>query len=279
MCRATLLLVLAALAAADRGVAQAPPAPAKPQPAAQTVVTPAGEVRVLPDGEAAKLVARVQTAVLSPGARKEKPRKAGDKEAPVASWTTRLQEVEELGRVQHASLVPLLEKVMLGDPNDTVRIKAAESLLAQPGKPATALAIRLLKDRKFLERGALTAPLIKLCSHYGAPDDVWAQLYKRFLDLAVVAQQTLIESIGQRKDWNAVDLLLDHIDAPKPANVDDPNNPPEAYWKQRWEQWRGFTPQLQQACKTLFGRSFGSREEAQEWIQAQGGIAKLRQSR
>jgi hypothetical protein len=221
----------------------------------------------------------VQSELLSPSARKDKPRKAGDKEAPTAARTVRLDRDEELGRVQHASLVPLIEKIMLSDPNDTVRIKAAESLLAQPGKPATALAIRLLEDRKFLERGALAAPLIRLCTHYGAPDKVWGQLYRRFLDLAVVAQQAVIDSIGQRKDWNGVDLLLDHIDAPKPANVDDANNPPEEYWKRRWEQWRAFTPQVQSACKVLFGRSFGSREEAQEWIKAQGGIAKLRQSR
>lgn len=250
--------------------------PAQASAKIEKTLTPIGEVRVLDKKEATQLVARLKNLVLSKKARRDKKKKKGKSYTP--SFIDRLQEVEAIGQVQHSSLARLLKKVMLHDPNDAVRIKAAEALLAQPKKDAVKIARELLKERKFLERGSLAAPMIRIVSFYGAPKDTWKRLRQRFLDIGSLGQQALLEHIGERKDWDHIGLILDNIEAPAPANVDDPNNPPASYWKGRWEQWSAFQPALKEACRKLFGKTFKSRRDAELWISEKGGIKQLRKA-
>ena len=240
----------------------------------QTVVTPVGEVRILDKKEARSLVAKLKKDLLSRRAKSSRKKKGKP-----ATFIARLELVEGLAKVQHESLVPILRKVMTGDPSNAVRIKAAESLLAQPKKPAVKLAAKLIEERDFMTSGSMAAPLIKLLSHHGAPKKTWKFLRRRFLELGTRGQQALLEHIGKSKDWDALELLLAHIDEPRPINVDDPSNPPASYWKKRWEAWRDFKPQLLTALEQLVGKRVESAKAARDYIRSQGGAVKLRKKR
>jgi hypothetical protein len=58
-----------------------------------------------------------------------------------------------------------------------------------------------------------------------------------------------------------------------------PTNPPAEYWKARWEAWQAFKPALVESMQKLLGKEFYTRKQAEEWIEEQGGIRKLRQSK
>ncbi len=261
--------------------------------APQTVVTPAGEVRVLSNDEAKRLVVRFKKLVLSSkslaaerkAAKRKKKKKKGKTKPPrraagtTGSFLTRLEEVEQLQRVQHKALAPLLKAVLLHDPHDAVRIKAAQALLAQPRAEAVRIATTLLQDPQFRRRGSLAGPLIKLVSFYGAPKPFWDDLRKRFLELGVRGQQEFLVHVGKAADWDSAELLLRHIDPPAPAAVQPRSNPPREYWKRRWQNWRAFRPQLNDACQALFGTEFESRKAAEAWIEKHGGLAALRKKK
>jgi hypothetical protein len=245
------------------------------------VLTPAGEVRVLSSKEAREAVKDLRSKVLS-ARRSAKSGDAAarrDEDAPTGMFLQRLEEVEKLQKVQHSSLVPHLAKVVMNDPALAVRSKAVGALLAQPGKQVLPIAHKLLGDKKLREQGAISGPLIKILSFYGAKKPVWDGIYRDFLEFGPIAQIEICKSIGERKDWDAIELLLEHLDAPKPKDVHCPTNPPAEYWKARWEAWQAFKPALVESMQKLLGKEFYTRKQAEEWIEEQGGIRKLRQSK
>lgn len=233
--------------------------------APQKAQTPLGEVRILDKKTAANLVKKLKKSVLS--------RKA--KRAPLAD---RLQELEGLETMQHEQLVPILHKVMTGDPSTVVRIKAARALIAQPASKVMKVVAAQLKDRAVLGEGALAEPMIRFASHYGAPKSVWKRLRRCFVDIGVNAQKVLIDHYGKKQDWDSVPLLLANLDAPAPKDVNAADNPPAAYWKKRWDKWRVFRPHVRAALRSFFGRDFESAKAAAAWIKEQGGLDKLRRA-
>ncbi|MFQ5503398.1 MAG: hypothetical protein ACE5F1_01215 [Planctomycetota bacterium] len=258
----------------------APAAAQEKQDKPEIAITPLGEVRVLSDKEAAKLKTRLKNLVLSKKAKRKsrRKRKKGGPPKP-SNFVTRLEEVEALMKVQHRSLVPILKNVILKDPQIPVRAKGASAMLAQPRHFAVPAAITLLKESRVQREGNVSAPLIRLLSHYGTTRSVWKELRGDFLRFGTVAKIALLQSIGERRDWDGLDLLLRHMDEPAPANVDDPSNPPASYWEQRWKDWQKFKPHLMTAVGQLLGKSFSSRKEAEEWIASQGGLRKIRKKR
>jgi hypothetical protein len=261
-----------------------------PTPTVKKAITPVGEVKILRASEANIMKARLNKFVLSKKAIRSAHRlnrkKAKTQEEPrglgarSGSFLTQLEEVEAAGRVQHASLVPVLKKIMLhGGIVDAVKIKAANSLQAQPKKAACKVAMELLRDTRFQEQGSLSAPMIRLMSHHGAPKKFWAYMRRRFLTLGTLGQQALLEHIGSSRDWDSARLLLENIDQPSPADVDAADNPPAEYWKKRYDKWARCKPQVRNACEKLFGQSFTTRKEANAWLAKRGGLNKLRKKR
>ena len=70
--------------------------------------------------------------------------------------------------------------------------------------------------------------------------------------------------------------LATYLDDPVKRNtldVDDPNNPPPAVWKKRWEAWEAYFPYVRDAMKAIAdGETFETTTEAREW--AKTGDAK-----
>lgn len=257
----------------------APGLPAQDDKGPRYVLTPVGKVRVLENKEAKKLLKEITPILKTKAARKNRKGKKGKKAPKDKGFLKRLETIEKLETLQHPSLVRVLETVVRRDPTDIVRTKAARALFAQPKKEARAAALRLLRDKSLKGRGGIQAPLIRILSRFGAPKKVWDKLRSSFLDLGPLAQIAFLESVEERRDWDSVDLLLDHLDPPSPENVDARENPPAEYWERRWKAWKAFKPALLKALEALFGRTFPSKKEAKTWIKEQGGLSRIRKKR
>jgi hypothetical protein len=68
------------------------------------------------------------------------------------------------------------------------------------------------------------------------------------------------------KELEALDLLLENLDEPAPANVDDPSNPPAEYWEMRWKAWRSWRDDVKEALFAITGQRFNTSAEAREWL-------------
>jgi hypothetical protein len=65
--------------------------------------------------------------------------------------------------------------------------------------------------------------------------------------------------------------LAEKLDEPHPANPNDPTNPPESYWKERWMEWSTNVPHTRWALAQLVpGETFETTEEAKQWAETEG---------
>jgi hypothetical protein len=71
--------------------------------------------------------------------------------------------------------------------------------------------------------------------------------------------------LGRNKYKPCVKWLIDQIDRPEPANVNDGNNPPASYWKARTELWMVSEGWIRWALKEITGQSFRRSKEWKDW--------------
>ena len=255
------------------------PAQKKTKQGPRYVLTPIGKARVLTNKEAKSLLKEIGPILRTKAPKKKKKGRKGKKEAPKdKGFLRRMEIIEKIEALQHPTLARVLENTILHDPTEIIRTKAAYALLAQPKKEAKAAALRLLGNKALRGKGSIQAPLIRILTRFGAPKKVWKGLQESFLDLGPLAQIAFLESVEARRDWDSVDLLLDHLDPPNPEDVDAAHNPPAKYWERRWKAWKAFRPTLLKALEALFGRTFPSKKEAKTWIKEQGGLSKIRKN-
>jgi hypothetical protein len=77
--------------------------------------------------------------------------------------------------------------------------------------------------------------------------------------------------LGYIKAKEAFRILADRLEAPRPARVDDPKNPPASYWRARWEEFQSNAPYIRWALGQLVpGESFETRKEAEDWARTEG---------
>lgn len=76
---------------------------------------------------------------------------------------------------------------------------------------------------------------------------------------------------GYIKYKPAFRMLAEKLDEPHAANPNDPNNPPESYWKERWQEWNSNVPYTRWALSQLVeGETFEKTDEAKQWAETQG---------
>jgi hypothetical protein len=76
---------------------------------------------------------------------------------------------------------------------------------------------------------------------------------------------------GYIKHKPAFRQLAEKLEEPHPANPNDPNNPPESYWKERWMEWDSNVPYTRWALSQLVeGETFETLEEAKQWAESEG---------
>ncbi|HLU39190.1 MAG TPA: hypothetical protein VK081_07380 [Planctomycetota bacterium] len=254
MLPAVAVLLLASLAYAQQAENAPPAAPKSAPPAAPAPPPPA-----YTDRDAADAIARW----------KKVPAKA-----PLGE---RMAAIEELVRGTHASLVPVLDKVVRKDAAMSVRKKAAEALPWQPGKKTYAVVMALLGDEEIGKTPELAEPLVQGLRQIGYQPKDWDKLEKLFragYDARRIAlQRAIVVLAGEQKEKEALALLLENFDEPMAADKHAADNPPQEYWEARWKAWKAWREEVKTAVQQITGQKFGTADEARAWLRT--NAAKL----
>ncbi len=78
------------------------------------------------------------------------------------------------------------------------------------------------------------------------------------------------------KDGRLFRKLAEELDDPaKKANMNDPNNPSQAWWEQRWKLWKETKPAAVAALEAITGKEFDKTSEAKAWLKVHGKAAGI----
>jgi hypothetical protein len=187
-----------------------------------------------------------------------------------AKLTDRLAAVEALALGSHKSLVrPLADLVRLDDAV-TVRKAAAKALAHQPAKDARPAVLRLLADKSVEANGPVATVVVQTLARLGYEPADWKLLENLFRnDYAeefVPLQQAILVLAKEAKELAALDLLLEHLDEPIPADEHSPSNPPAEWWEKRWKAWRVWRADVGDALFAITGQRFTTAAEARAWL-------------
>ena len=103
--------------------------------------------------------------------------------------------------------------------------------------------------------------------------------YKRaFKDVRKYFRKTLAEPhkaaaryFGYTKAKQTFRMLAEELEAPRPSNPNDPNNPPASYWEERWKKWKANEPAIRWAlAQFVEGETFETTAEAKQWAETEG---------
>lgn len=186
----------------------------------------------------------------------------------------KLQAVAALARGSHRNLVKPLRDLAEDDESTTVRVKAAFALAHQPSKQANPALVYLLRSVKVRGNTPVLAATIRSLNKADYRDKQWRELQGLFqakYDAEYIAvQKALLELIATHKEKQAVRLLVDNLDEPRPVFVDDPENPPAEYWERRWKAWDAWRSDVVEALRVITGQRFNRAAEADAWIRQNG---------
>ena len=79
------------------------------------------------------------------------------------------------------------------------------------------------------------------------------------------AMKAAARYFGDNVMVDKVKLLVQWVEAPQPANVKSPTNPPAAYWKRMWDIWDGMKHTVWYSLESITGKDFKTKREWEEW--------------
>ncbi len=187
----------------------------------------------------------------------------------------RREVVQALVRKSHPSFVAPLEKLARRDKSKLVRAAAVEAL----GKldfPATRKALLKILGG----RGLTKDPLVLLAGldaldrlgYHPVFFQVLSDLFEKTWDMASpgVPQQKIIRLFAKGKEKRAFRLLVDHLDEPRPADVNAASNPPASWWEKRWKAWHYWRGDVKAALREITGVEFSRAEFYKKWARRMG---------
>ncbi len=189
-----------------------------------------------------------------------------------AKLQVKLAALEKLRTGRSSMLVkPLVRVVRTEKKYKTCRNLAAELLGNQPKGSVRKQLLILIYDAKIKRKPAVVSALIRAHSKASYESRDWRDLERLFRkDLAdrryPQVQKAIMELVTQNKEYAAMKLLLESIDPPEPAWVDDPNNPPASYWEARWKNWEVWRADVKEALYQITEQRFGNAKEAKAWL-------------
>lgn len=186
------------------------------------------------------------------------------------SMRDRNKALEEVALGSNKALVKPLTKVIETDKSIVIRRRAAQLLGNQPMKQANRSIVKLINHGRVESQPNVQAEVIRSLSRCGYEPKQWKGLKNLFereyaLD-RVPVQEALLELIAEHKEKQAIPILLRNLDPPKPANVDDPSNPPASYWEARWKSWQRWRGKVKDALFAITGQRFSTADEAIVWL-------------
>lgn len=190
------------------------------------------------------------------------------------SLLDKLRAVEALAKGSHRILVKPFRDLAEDDKSTTVRVRAAAALGHQPSEQANPALVHLVRSVKVRGNAPVLAATIRSLNTADYSDKQWKELKGLFAakyDAEYVAvQRALLELIVTHKEKQAVRLLVDNLDEPRPVWVDDPENPPAEYWERRWKAWDAWRSDVVEGLRVITGQRFNSSVEADAWIRENG---------
>jgi hypothetical protein len=186
------------------------------------------------------------------------------------SMAEKSKALDRLAAGSNKLLVKPLAQVVETDKSLVVRKRAAELLAQQPAVDANQALRRLLKSDRLKAAPAVLAEIVRGVARSGYQRGQWGDfkdLFEREYHLErVPVQEAVLELVIQHKEKDALPMLLQHIDEPTPANVDDASNPPQEYWEARWKSWSIWRGKVKEAIYAITGQRFSTAAEAKEWL-------------
>jgi hypothetical protein len=176
--------------------------------------------------------------------------------------------LERLVTGRHEVISKELKKV-LGDRDRAVDLKVVVLLGTQRDDTARDALLAIARPgRKFDPvRGA---EAVQSLGYTGYGDE-----FKTFQDLfykhgSKGIRKAIVQAVGRQKDKRAVSMLISVLDQPRPANPNDPANPPASWWEDKFEEWAFFKDDVMVALKAITGKQFYNSETAIEWVEKEG---------
>lgn len=71
---------------------------------------------------------------------------------------------------------------------------------------------------------------------------------------------------GEMKKYEMVKKMVEWIEAPQPASVNSPSNPPASYWKRMWEIWEAMKLPIRVGLKTMTGKDYPTVAQWKNWL-------------
>lgn len=178
--------------------------------------------------------------------------------------------LERLGGWDHPDVLRAASKYMK-DKEFTVAV-AAVVAVARQGKSKDAAGKALLAVVKSEKRtDVLCAAMVGMGKvGYDAKAAI-GEAQKLFQKDARETHKAATRYFGYIKYKPAFRQLAEKLDEPHPANPNDPNNPPESYWKERWIEWDSNVPYTRWAISQIVeGETFETTAEAKQWAESEG---------
>ncbi|MEN8149992.1 MAG: hypothetical protein ABFS86_09220 [Planctomycetota bacterium] len=82
------------------------------------------------------------------------------------------------------------------------------------------------------------------------------------------AMRAAARYFGDNLMLDRVKLLVQWVEAPQPASVNSPSNPPASYWKRMWEIWNEMKETVWYSLETMTGKDFKTKREWEQWCRS-----------
>jgi hypothetical protein len=178
--------------------------------------------------------------------------------------------LERLGGWDHPDVLKAAAK-HLKDKEVTVAV-AAVVAVARQGKSKDAAGKILLGVVKTEKRTDIVCAAFVGMGKLGYDNKAAiAEAQKFFQRDARETHKAATRYFGYIKWKPAFRQLAEKLDEPHASNPNDPNNPPESWWKERWMEWDSNVPYTRWALSQLVeGETFEKTEEAKQWAETEG---------
>ncbi len=172
--------------------------------------------------------------------------------------------MDDLAKSRHRKIATVFEKILLRDREGALRCHAARCL-AKLGMPESesslikAFTARINRD----DDDVLEAVGIALGQT--GKKSLYSKFGRKFEEVGKGGKSGMALLFGYRQDEDALRLLSQWLDEPRPTNVDSPSNPPASYWKQRFAEYHYVRDEVVWAIWRITGELIQSEDEFREW--------------
>ena len=182
----------------------------------------------------------------------------------------RMAALEDLAKGSSAKLVKPLSRVVLADSSVVVCTRAAELLGQQPDKEAKKSIARLIDHKRVEGMPGVQAALVHSLSRAGYTSRDWKLIdglfEKKYAPERTGLQKAILQLVGEHKELQAIDLLIDNLGEPVPEDPTSASNPPASYWEARWKAWEVWRDDVKSALLAITGQRFSTKKEAKAWL-------------